>query len=75
VPGQSTAASLQDQCARKVPCYFVPRMLAAAKAGKEDGFGLISGSAIIAPTSEIAVREELTGVGLWYRIKTEFTNI
>jgi hypothetical protein len=39
-------------------------MLAAAKAGKEDGFGLISGSAIIAPTSEIAVREETN----WGRI-------
>jgi hypothetical protein len=28
-------------------------VLAAAKAGKEDGFGLIGGSAIIAPTGEI----------------------
>ena len=31
-------------------------VLAAAKAGKEDGFGLIGGSAIIAPTGEIAAR-------------------
>jgi predicted amidohydrolase len=31
-------------------------ILAAAKAGKEDGFGLIGGSAIIAPTGEIAAR-------------------
>src|SRR5271170_3445683 len=29
-------------------------VLASAKAGKEDGFGLIGGSAIIAPTGEIA---------------------
>ena len=28
----------------------------AAKAGKEDGFGLIGGSAIIAPTGEVAAR-------------------
>jgi predicted amidohydrolase len=31
-------------------------ILAAAKAGKEDGFGLIGGSAIVAPTGEIAAR-------------------
>jgi len=31
-------------------------VLAAAKAGKEDGFGLIGGSVIIAPTGEIAAR-------------------
>ena len=31
-------------------------VLAAAKAGKEDGFGLIGGSAIIAPTGELAAR-------------------
>jgi predicted amidohydrolase len=31
-------------------------VLAAAKAGKEDGCGLIGGSAIIAPTGEIAAR-------------------
>ena len=31
-------------------------ILAAAKAGKEDGFGLIGGSAVIAPTGEIAAR-------------------
>src|ERR1700733_11950418 len=31
-------------------------VLAAAKAGKEDGFGLIGGSAIIAPTGEIAAQ-------------------
>jgi predicted amidohydrolase len=31
-------------------------VLAAAKAGEEDGFGLIGGSAIIAPIGEIAVR-------------------
>jgi len=29
-------------------------ILAAAKAGKEDGYGLIGGSVIIAPTGEIA---------------------
>ncbi|MGH7028926.1 MAG: N-carbamoyl-D-amino-acid hydrolase, partial [Stellaceae bacterium] len=29
---------------------------AAAKAGKEDGFGLIGGSVIVAPTGEIAAR-------------------
>ena len=31
-------------------------VLAAAKAGKEDGYGLIAGSVIIAPTGEIAAR-------------------
>jgi N-carbamoyl-D-amino-acid hydrolase len=31
-------------------------ILAAAKAGKEDGFGLIGGSVIIAPTGEIAAQ-------------------
>jgi N-carbamoyl-D-amino-acid hydrolase len=31
-------------------------VLAAAKAGKEDGHGLIGGSVIIAPTGEIAAR-------------------
>jgi N-carbamoyl-D-amino-acid hydrolase len=31
-------------------------VLATATAGKEDGFGLIGGSAIIAPTGEIAAR-------------------
>ena len=31
-------------------------VLAAAKAGKEDGYGLIGGSAIIAPTGEVAAR-------------------
>jgi predicted amidohydrolase len=31
-------------------------ILAAAKAGKEDGYGLIGGSVIIAPTGEIAAR-------------------
>lgn len=31
-------------------------ILAAAKAGKEDGFGLIGGSCIIAPTGEIAAQ-------------------
>jgi predicted amidohydrolase len=31
-------------------------VLAAAKAGKEDGFGMIGGSVIIAPTGEIAAR-------------------
>ncbi len=31
-------------------------VLAAAKCGAEDGFGLIGGSAIIAPTGEIAAR-------------------
>jgi N-carbamoyl-D-amino-acid hydrolase len=31
-------------------------VLAAAKAGKEDGFGLVGGSVIIAPTGEIAAR-------------------
>jgi len=31
-------------------------VLAAAKAGKEDGFGLIGGSAIVAPTGEIVAR-------------------
>jgi len=31
-------------------------VLAAAKAGKEDGYGLIAGSAIIAPTGEFAAR-------------------
>lgn len=31
-------------------------VLAAAKAGKEDGFGLIGGSCIIAPTGEIAAQ-------------------
>jgi predicted amidohydrolase len=31
-------------------------VLAAAKAGKEDGYGLIGGSVIIAPTGEIAAR-------------------
>jgi N-carbamoyl-D-amino-acid hydrolase len=31
-------------------------VLAAAKAGKEDGFGLIGGSVIVAPTGEIAAR-------------------
>jgi predicted amidohydrolase len=31
-------------------------VVAAAKAGKEDGFGLIGGSAIVAPTGEIAAR-------------------
>jgi N-carbamoyl-D-amino-acid hydrolase len=31
-------------------------LLASAKAGKEDGFGLIGGSVIIAPTGEIAAR-------------------
>ena len=31
-------------------------MLAAAKGGKEDGFGMIGGSAIIAPTGEIAAQ-------------------
>ena len=31
-------------------------VVAAAKAGKEDGFGLIGGSAIIAPTGEIAAQ-------------------
>jgi predicted amidohydrolase len=31
-------------------------VLAAAKAGKEDGFGLIGGSVVIAPTGEIAAR-------------------
>jgi N-carbamoyl-D-amino-acid hydrolase len=31
-------------------------VLAAAKAGKEDGFGLIGGSAIVAPTGEIAAQ-------------------
>ncbi len=31
-------------------------ILAAAKAGKEDGFGLIGGSAIVAPTGEIAAQ-------------------
>jgi predicted amidohydrolase len=31
-------------------------VLAAAKAGKEDGYGLIGGSAIVAPTGEIAAQ-------------------
>jgi N-carbamoyl-D-amino-acid hydrolase len=31
-------------------------VLAAAKAGKEDGYGLIGGSVIVAPTGEIAAR-------------------
>jgi predicted amidohydrolase len=31
-------------------------ILAAAKAGSEDGFGMIGGSAIVAPTGEIAAR-------------------
>jgi predicted amidohydrolase len=31
-------------------------ILAAAKAGKEDGFGMIGGSAIVAPTGEIAAQ-------------------
>jgi predicted amidohydrolase len=31
-------------------------ILASAKAGKEDGFGLIGGSCIIAPTGEIAAQ-------------------
>ena len=31
-------------------------LLASAKAGKEDGFGLIGGSVVIAPTGEIAAR-------------------
>jgi predicted amidohydrolase len=31
-------------------------VVAAAKAGKEDGFGLIGGSAIVAPTGEIAAQ-------------------
>ncbi|MBV8133890.1 MAG: N-carbamoyl-D-amino-acid hydrolase, partial [Alphaproteobacteria bacterium] len=31
-------------------------ILAAAKAGKEDGYGLIGGSVIVAPTGEIAAR-------------------
>ncbi len=31
-------------------------VLAAAKAGKEDGFGMIGGSVIVAPTGEIAAR-------------------
>jgi predicted amidohydrolase len=31
-------------------------ILAAAKAGKEDGFGMIGGSVIVAPTGEIAAR-------------------
>ena len=31
-------------------------VLAAAKAGKEDGYGLMGGSAIIAPTGEVAAR-------------------
>jgi predicted amidohydrolase len=31
-------------------------ILAAAKAGKEDGFGLIGGSVVVAPTGEIAAR-------------------
>jgi N-carbamoyl-D-amino-acid hydrolase len=31
-------------------------VLAAAKAGKEDGFGMIGGSAIVAPTGEIAAQ-------------------
>src|SRR3984885_7630037 len=36
-------------------------VLAAAKAGKEDGFGLIGGSAIIAPTGEIAAQATSEG--------------
>src|SRR5260370_23578922 len=32
-------------------------VVAAAKAGKEDGFGMIGGSCIIAPTGEIAAQE------------------
>src|SRR5579884_3365579 len=44
-------------------------VLAAAKAGAEDGFGLIGGSAIVAPTGEIAARaltedDELIGFTL-----------
>ncbi len=31
-------------------------VLAAAKAGREDGFGMIGGSVIVAPTGEIAAR-------------------
>jgi N-carbamoyl-D-amino-acid hydrolase len=31
-------------------------VLAAAKCGAEDGFGMIGGSAIVAPTGEIAAR-------------------
>jgi predicted amidohydrolase len=31
-------------------------VVAAAKAGKEDGFGMIGGSCIIAPTGEIAAQ-------------------
>jgi predicted amidohydrolase len=31
-------------------------VVASAKAGKEDGFGLIGGSAIVAPTGEIAAQ-------------------
>jgi hypothetical protein len=56
-------------------------MLAAAKAGKKDGFGLVGGSATIAPTDHCAEPvgsppgKKLTRVGLWYRIKTVFTNI
>ncbi len=36
-------------------------VLAAAKAGKEDGFGLIGGSAIVAPTGEIAAQAQGEG--------------
>ena len=44
-------------------------VLAAAKAGKEDGYGLIGGSAIVAPTGEIAAQalseeDELISVNL-----------
>jgi len=39
-------------------------MLVAAKAGKEDRFGLIGSSAIIAPTGQIAVREEANSGGI-----------
>jgi predicted amidohydrolase len=44
-------------------------VLAAAKCGAEDGFGMIGGSAIVAPTGEIAARaltedDELIGFTL-----------
>jgi predicted amidohydrolase len=44
-------------------------VLAAAKCGAEDGFGMIGGSAIVAPTGEIAARaltedDELVGFTL-----------
>jgi predicted amidohydrolase len=36
-------------------------VLASAKAGKEDGFGLIGGSCIVAPTGEIAAQAVTEG--------------